>query len=64
MEKQSNINDKRAVKLENVMSPDFIPFLQGRPQRAEAINKQDQLDLAIALNTSDTVEDFLKILNS
>jgi hypothetical protein len=54
-----NFEDKRAVKLEKVLSPDFIPLFAGRPQRALVIGKDDSLDLKIILNTTDSVEAFL-----
>jgi hypothetical protein len=54
-----NFEDKRAVKLEKVLSPDFIPLFSGRPQRSLVIGKDDSLDLKIILNTTDSVEAFL-----
>jgi len=51
--------DKRAVKLEDVMKPDYIPFLGGRPKRQTVIGKEDLLNLEIAIYTSASVEEFL-----
>ena len=56
---QHNFEDKRAVKLEKVLSPDFIPLFGGRPTRAARIGKDDALDLKILLNTTHDVEHFI-----
>ncbi|MBL8025335.1 MAG: hypothetical protein JNL74_02930 [Fibrobacteres bacterium] len=61
MEK-SQINDKRSVKLDHVMSKDFIPFMTGRPLRNNVIDKEDIVNLSIALNTTADVNDFLMAL--
>ena len=53
------IKDSRAVKLEKVLSGDFIPLFGGRPHRSLLIGKDDSLDLKILLNTTETVEEFL-----
>jgi hypothetical protein len=54
-----NVIDKRSVKLEDVMKPDYIPFLGGRPVREAIIGKDEITNLAITLNTGATVEEFL-----
>jgi hypothetical protein len=51
--------DKRAVKLENVLAKDFIPLYSGRPKRDHVIGREDLMDLDILLHTSSTVEEFL-----
>jgi hypothetical protein len=56
---QPNFHDQRAVKLEKVLSPDFIPLFSGRPLRTARIDKNDSLDLKIILNTTRDVEEFL-----
>jgi len=53
------INDKRSVKLENVMARNYIPFLEGRPEREEQIRMDDILNLKIALNNAKSLEEFL-----
>jgi hypothetical protein len=55
-----NVVDKRAVRLEDVMKPDYIPFLGGRPKRQTVIGKEDILNLEIALYTSASVQEFLE----
>ena len=55
----ANFEDKRAVKLQNVLSKDFIPLFSGRPKREQVIGRDDLMDLDILLHTSATVEDFL-----
>lgn len=54
--------DRRQIHLEKVMSPDYIPFLGGRPKRTTIISNDDIMDLAIMLNTADSVETFIKNL--
>ncbi len=41
-----------------------INFLQGRPEREKIIQKDEITNLAIALNTSLDVEDFIKTLEN
>ena len=55
----SNFEDKRAVKLQNVLAKDFIPLFAGRPKREHVIGREDLMDLDILLHTSPTVEEFL-----
>jgi hypothetical protein len=55
-----NILEKRADQFGNPVKPGSIPFLTGRPDREKVIAADDLLDLRINLNTSTTVEDFLK----
>jgi hypothetical protein len=59
---KKKVIDRRSVKLENVMKPDYIPFLSGRPDRETVIGKDDLMNLAIVLNTAITVEDFIKTI--
>lgn len=61
MEKK-NVKDKRSIKLEDVLKPDYIPFLSGRPKRETVIGKEDLMNLEIVLNTTQTVEEFLAII--
>lgn len=56
-----NIVDKRSIKLEDVLKPDYIPFLAGRPPREKVIGADDIINLKINLNTCNTVEDLLKM---
>jgi hypothetical protein len=37
-----------------------IPFLKGRPDRKGRISKDDMLNLKISLNTTSSVDDFIK----
>ncbi|MCU0609607.1 MAG: hypothetical protein MUF22_07565 [Chitinispirillaceae bacterium] len=59
MEKKPVI-DKRSIKLEEVMSREYIPFLGGRPKRETVISSDDVINLTIRLNTVDQVEEFVK----
>jgi hypothetical protein len=54
-----NVIDKRSVRLEDVLRPDYIPFLGGRPKREAVIGKEDIINVVIELNTSATVDEFL-----
>ena len=54
-----NIIDKRTIRLEKILKPDYIPFLGGRPGRTTVISKDEILDLRILLNTTGSVEEFL-----
>ncbi len=55
-----HVIDKRSIKLEDVMKKDYIAFLGGRPERETIIAKDDIMNLEITLNTSTTVDEFLK----
>lgn len=59
MKTPERVHDKRTTKLENVMAQDYIPFLEGRPSREEAIKKDDLLDLKILLNQTHSIEEFI-----
>jgi len=59
MEKRKVV-DKRSVRLEDFDKPDYIPFLEGRPHRETVISGDDMTNLAIALNTSSSLEELLK----
>ena len=56
------IIDKRQVRLEEILRKDYIPFLGGRPKRATIIQHDDILNLRILLNTTDSIEELLKIV--
>jgi hypothetical protein len=58
MEKR-HVIDKRNVKLEEMMKKDYIPFGAGRPKRNTVISRDDEANLAIAINTSKSFDDFL-----
>jgi hypothetical protein len=53
------IVDKRQIRLEEVMKPDYIPFLGGRPERLTVIRADDIVNLKINLNTTESVEEFI-----
>jgi len=61
MEK-SKVRDRRVVKIESVLRPDFIPFKGGKPARNTAIGNEDILNLRIALNTAESLEVFLTLV--
>jgi len=55
-----HVIDRRKVRLEELMKDGYIPYMAGRPRREKAINTDDLTNLAIALNTSDSINDLLK----
>lgn len=59
---KKKVIDKRSIRLENVLKSDYIPFLSGRPDRDSEIGKDDLMNLEIALNTTKSVDDFLKTI--
>ncbi len=59
MEKKKVI-DKRSIKLANMFKPGYIPFLSGRPVRETVIGKDDLMNLEIVLNTTNTIEEFVR----
>ena len=60
--KKHHVEDKRRIKLEKIQGPDYIPFLEGRPERTVVIRNEDIINLKIALHTSKSFDDFLKEL--
>ena len=55
----SKVVDKRQIRLEELMKPGYIPFLGGRPKRDTVITVDDVMNLAIAINTTASVEDLI-----
>jgi hypothetical protein len=61
MEKK-HVIDKRSIKLEHVLKPDYLPFGSGRPEREKVIGNDDLMNLEIILNTTKSVEEFEKMI--
>ena len=57
---RKRVVDKRTIKLEDLLKPDYIPFLSGRPERGTIINDDDLMNLEIMMNTTNSVEDFVQ----
>jgi hypothetical protein len=57
---RKRVVDKRTIKLEDLLKPDYIPFLSGRPERETIINDDDLMNLEIMVNTTNSVEDFVQ----
>lgn len=55
-----NVIDKRKIKLKEMMREDYIPFLGGRPRRNAIISADEVLNLSIALNTTESVDELLR----
>lgn len=47
-------------RFEDLLESRPIPFLSGRPDRDVTVDTDDILNLLIALNTSETLEEFLE----
>lgn len=60
MSRENNVYDRRRVLLERIIRKDYIPFGSGRPKRQTTIDKDDILNLKIALNLSKNLNDFLE----
>ena len=60
MEKK-NVFDRRSVKLEEILKPGYIGFMEGRPKRERVINPEDITNLSILLNTSKSLDEFVKL---
>lgn len=58
MEKR-HVTDKRSVRLEKILSKDYIPLGEGRPDRSKIIGSDDIINLRIALHTAGSIEDFV-----
>jgi hypothetical protein len=54
------VSDRRRVKLDHIMDPNYIPYLSGRPNRDQVINNDDINNLKIALGTTSNVLDFVQ----
>src|SRR6185295_7891507 len=57
---ERKIPQSRSEKWEKILAGTYIPMFGGRPRRGAAISKDDLLNLAILLNTTRNVDDFLK----
>ncbi len=51
--------DNLNVKLQDVVKPDHIPFLGGRPDRITIISKEDIQNLTIELNRDQGLDSLL-----
>lgn len=51
--------DKPLIQPDQFTKHPFIPFLQGRPVREGIICNEDIINLKIALNTSNSLQEFL-----
>jgi hypothetical protein len=54
------ISDRRRVKLEHIMDPNYIPLFSGRPNRDQIISNDDIANLKIAFETTSSVPEFVK----
>ncbi len=60
MRKKNLIYDRKTVSLEEILRHEYIPFLHGRPTREHAIGSDDVINLLIALNTAETLLEFIE----
>lgn len=56
------INEYLARNPRTIKGPRAIPFLEGHPVRDTVINDGDITNLLIALNTANTLEEFLMVV--
>jgi hypothetical protein len=61
-EATKRVQDRRKVKLEELMKNTYIPLGEGRPVRDNAIGQDDIINLLIDLHKSDTIEQFIERL--
>ncbi len=57
--KERNLMEELNVMLAKAMSEEYKKLLCGRPSRKKEIDKEDIINLKIALNCSKTIEEFL-----
>ncbi len=58
--KERNLMDELHLMLEKAMREEYKKLLTGRPAREREINKEDILNLKIALNSCTSLEEFLR----
>jgi hypothetical protein len=59
----NSMKDVQWFKLKDLISPDYIPFFGGRPERNAPISSQEIVDLKIDLWTTPSVNSFLNKIN-
>ena len=59
---QSNIKDERRFKLEKMQDKAYIPLFAGRPERQKIIQRDELINLKIALNSAKSLDEFLKLV--
>lgn len=52
--------DELNIMLEKAMHEEYKKLLHGRPKREKEINREDVINLKIALNSSKSLEEFLE----
>ena len=60
--RRQNVYERRPSRLEELIPQGYIPFLHGRPVRESTIDKDDILNLRIALNTAADLEEFVQLI--
>lgn len=58
----TRVLDKRRIRLNDYDEGEIIPFLSGRPVREGPITTDDEVNLAIAFHTANTLEEFLEMV--
>lgn len=53
------ITDRRRIKLSDVLSSDYVPFMGGRPKRTKDIGPDDQIELHERLSKIDMIEELI-----
>ncbi len=57
--KERNLMDELNIMLAKAMSEEYKKLCRGRPKREKEIDKEDIINLKIALNSSKNIEEFL-----
>ncbi len=58
--RQRDLMEELNIMLENAMNEDSIELFHGRPSRKSPINREDIINLKIALYCSKSLEEFLE----
>ena len=57
--KERNLMEELHLMLEKAMKDEYNKLLRGKPERDREINKEDILNLKIALNSCTSLDEFL-----
>jgi hypothetical protein len=61
-DRKKHVSDRRRITLDEAMHGKLIPMFGGRPEREQVIGKDDLMNLKIAFNTCNDVNQFLEVV--